>query len=86
MDAARPRRLNGPRSATAATATAQAGINGGDERVITLGLNWYLNNNVKLQINDLITKVDKYSSVSHVLANNGSQDFNTVGVRLQFSN
>lgn len=71
---------------TAATATTQAGVNGGDERIITIGLNWYLNNNVKLQINDLITSVNKFSSVSHILANKGSQDFNTVGVRLQFSN
>jgi phosphate-selective porin OprO/OprP len=74
------------KSTTAATATAQAGINGGDERVITIGLNWYLNNNVKLQFNDLITNVSKFSAVSHVLANKGSQDFNTVGVRLQFTN
>jgi phosphate-selective porin OprO/OprP len=73
-------------STTAATATTQAGVNGGDERIITLGLNWYLNNNVKLQINDMITSVNKFSSVSHITANNGSQDFNTIGVRLQFSN
>ena len=73
-------------SMTAATTTTQAGINGGDERVITLGLNWYLNNNVKLQFNDLITSVNKYSSISHVVANNAGQDFNTVGVRLQFTN
>ena len=71
---------------TAATATTQAGINGGDERIILIGLNWFLNNNVKLQVNDMITKVDKFSSVSHIVANNGSQDLNTVGVRLQFTN
>ena len=64
----------------------QAGVNGGDERVVALGLNWYLNNNVKLQLNDLITDVGKYSSTSHVLANRASQSFNTIGVRLQFSN
>jgi len=62
------------------------GVNGGRERVIALGLNWYLNNNVKLQLNDLITSVDRYTSTSHILANNASQDFNTIGVRLQFSN
>ncbi len=70
----------------AATATTQAGINGGKERVIAIGLNWYLNNNVKLQLNDLITTVDKFSSPSHVHANDASQDLNTVGVRLQFTN
>lgn len=66
--------------------TQQAGINGGDERVFAIGLNWYLNNNVKLQLNDLITSVDRYTSPVHVKANRASQDFNTVGVRLQFSN
>jgi phosphate-selective porin OprO/OprP len=70
----------------AATATAQAGINGGEERVFLIGLNWYLNNNVKLQVNDMIVKVDKYSSPSHVLANNAGQDLNILGVRLQFTN
>ena len=70
----------------AATASTQAGINGGDERIVALGVNWYLNNNVKLQFNDLITHVNKYSSTTHVLANFGGQDFNTVGVRLQFTN
>ena len=71
---------------TAATATTQAGINGGDERIVAIGLNWYLNNNVKLQFNDLITDVSKFSSTTHDLAHKGSQTFNTVGVRLQFSN
>lgn len=70
----------------AATATTQAGINGGEERDILVGLNWYLNNNVKLQTNVIFTKVDKYSSTSHVLANNASQEFTTLGIRLQFSN
>jgi phosphate-selective porin OprO and OprP len=70
----------------AATSSLQAGINGGDQRVILIGLNWYLNNNVKLQFNDMITKVDKFSSVTHVTANNASQDLNIIGVRLQFTN
>lgn len=37
----------------------QSGIAGGEERVIMLGLNWYLNNNVKLQVNDGVTQVSK---------------------------
>lgn len=71
---------------TAATATNQAGINGGKERDILFGLNWYLNNNVKLQVNDIITNIDKFSGVAHSTATNAGQDFNTVGIRLQFSN
>ena len=70
----------------AATAATQAGINGGEERVFLIGLNWYLNNNVKLQVNDMIVKVDRFSSPSHVLANNAGQDLNILGVRLQFTN
>jgi phosphate-selective porin OprO/OprP len=70
----------------AATATQQAGINGGEERIVALGVNWYLNNNVKLQVNDLITSVSRYTSTTHDLAHRASQDFNTVGIRLQFTN
>ena len=70
----------------AATATTQAGINGGEERIFDIGLNWYLNNNVKLQLNDLVTSVDRYTSTTHDLPHKASQDFNTVGIRLQFTN
>ena len=58
----------------------QAGINGGDERIVALGVNWYLNNNVKLQLNDLITNVDRYSvAAARSSRTAASQDFNTVG-------
>ena len=70
----------------AGSATAQAGINGGEERIFDIGVNWYLNNNVKLQVNDLITNVDRYTSTTHDLAHKASQDFNTIGIRLQFTN
>ena len=70
----------------AGTATQQAGINGGDERIVALGVNWYLNNNVKLQLNDLVTNVNKYAAPQHILANRASQDFNTLAIRLQFTN
>jgi phosphate-selective porin OprO/OprP len=70
----------------AGSATQQAGINGGEERILALGVNWYLNNNVKLQLNDLITNVDKFSGPIHDTAHRASQDFNTVGIRVQFTN
>ena len=70
----------------AATATTQAGINGGNERIVALGVNWYLNNNVKLQLNDLITNVDRFTSTTHDLPHRASQDFNTLAIRLQFTN
>ena len=49
-------------------------------------MNWYLNNNVKLQLNDLITSVDKFSSTTHDHTHDASQDFNTLALRLQFTN
>jgi phosphate-selective porin OprO and OprP len=62
----------------------QAGIAGGEERVIMLGLNWYLNNNVKIQVNDGITHVSKIASPgSNVQV---GQNLNILGVRLQFTN
>jgi phosphate-selective porin OprO/OprP len=62
----------------------QAGIAGGEERIIMLGLNWYLNNNVKLQLNDGITHVSKIAAPgSNVQV---GQDLNVLGVRLQFTN
>jgi phosphate-selective porin OprO/OprP len=66
--------------------TFQGGINGGDERIVALGVNWYLNNNVKLQLNDLITSVDRFTSTTHDHAHDASQDFNTLALRLQFTN
>jgi phosphate-selective porin OprO/OprP len=66
--------------------TFQGGVNGGNERIVALGMNWYLNNNVKLQLNDLITSVDRYMSTTHDHAHDASQDFNTLAVRLQFTN
>ncbi|MEI9886758.1 MAG: porin [Rhizomicrobium sp.] len=73
-------------STTPATLTTQAGINGGHSQVYLVGVNWYLNRNVKLVVDDMIVKVDKFSGVSHVLANNQGQDLNILGVRLQFTN
>ena len=44
--------------------TFQGGINGGDERIVALGVNWYLNHNVKLQLDDLITASTSISDQS----------------------
>lgn len=67
-----------------ATATAQAGIAGGREQVLMFGLNWYLNNNIKLQVNDAIVQVDKLAAAGSSVA--VGQNLNILGVRLQFSN
>jgi phosphate-selective porin OprO/OprP len=69
-----------------ASSTLLGGITGGDERIITLGINWYMNRNVKLQLNDMIVKVKRSSTSSSASFNNMSQDLNILGVRLAFAN
>ncbi len=70
-------------STQTAGASQLAGIAGGDQRVIALGVNWYLNRNVRMMLDDNIVKVKK-----GVIGNLGrdSQDLNIIGVRLQYSN
>ena len=69
---------------TNATGTSQlAGILGGEQRGLALGVNWYLNRNVRLMLDDNIVSVKK-----GVAANltRDSQDLNILGLRLQFAN
>jgi phosphate-selective porin OprO/OprP len=66
-----------------ANAVQLAGITGGEERIITLGVNWYLNRNIKLQVNDMIVKVNRGIATN---VNRDSQDLNILGVRLAFAN
>jgi len=69
---------------TNATGSSQlAGILGGEQRVVALGVNWYLNRNVRLMLDDNIVSVKK-----GVAANltRDSQDLNILGLRLQFAN
>ncbi|MEI9993458.1 MAG: porin [Rhizomicrobium sp.] len=68
---------------TAVTSGTHAGVAGGDERVVAVALNWYLNRNVRVMIDDNIVKVNK-----GILGNlhRDDQDLNIVGVRLQFAN
>jgi phosphate-selective porin OprO/OprP len=69
---------------TTSTLGTQAGIAGGEERIFMVGLNWYLNNNIKLQVNDGITQVKKIASAGSPVQ--VGQNLNIVGVRLQFTN
>ena len=66
-----------------ASTTQLAGIVGGRERIFDIGVNWYMNRNVKLQIHNSFVSVDKGTAA---LPTRDSQDLNIVGVRLQFSN
>ena len=60
-----------------------AGVLGGDENILALGLNWYMNRNVRLMIDDNIVQVKKGSLA---IPTRDSQNLNIVGVRLQFAN
>jgi phosphate-selective porin OprO/OprP len=64
----------------------QAGIAGGTEQILMFGLNWYLNNNIKLQLNDGIVHVSKLSSPAAPPQVQQGQDMNVLGLRLQFTN
>jgi len=70
-------------AAQTANTVQLAGINGGAERIVTLGINWYMNRNVKLQVNDMIVKVNRGIASN---LNRDSQDLNILGVRLAFAN
>jgi phosphate-selective porin OprO/OprP len=65
------------------TATQLAGIVGGKERTFDIGVNWYMNRNVKLQVHQSWVSVDRGSATNR---SNQSQDLGIMGVRLQFSN
>jgi phosphate-selective porin OprO/OprP len=70
--------------------TAQGGIFGGEEKIFTIGLNWYLNRAVKVQLQDEIVSVDRFSNLPSALAPGVNpqigQDMNILGIRVQFTN
>jgi phosphate-selective porin OprO/OprP len=83
--------LNWNKTYGSASAANLVGVSGGVERILDLGINWYLNQNVKLVINDMIVNVNKVSvgaasTPTVPVTTPVGQNLNVVGVRLQFSN
>jgi phosphate-selective porin OprO/OprP len=74
--------LNWHTNQTATTAQL-AGILGGRQRIMALGVNWYLNRNVRVILDDNMVQVSKGTAA---LPDRDSQDFNVVGLRVQFAN
>jgi len=65
------------------------GVRGGEERIWTLGVNWYMNNNVLMRFNYLFVDVNKLGLVTTAgvtTLQQIGQNFNAFGVRLQFTN
>ena len=60
-----------------------AGVLGGEERVLDLALNWYLNRNVRVMMDDMIVNVHKGIATN---LNRDGQNMNIFGMRLQFAN
>jgi phosphate-selective porin OprO/OprP len=71
-------------------AGAQSGIAGGREDIVDIALNWYLNKNIRLMMDDLIIHLNRQSGPGNIFTNASirpqGQDLNVVGVRLQFAN
>ena len=67
-----------------AACTVVGCIRGGEEKIWTLAVNWYLNNNVRVMFNYLITDVDKLGTAAPFPQI--GQNFNTIAVRVQFTN
>lgn len=65
--------------------TLAPGVRGGEERIFSVGVNWYLNQNIKVQVDDSFVNVDKLSAALPAGIDIG-QNLNILGVRLQFSN
>lgn len=60
------------------------GIRGGEQKIFTVGVNWYLNNVVRLGLYDEVVSVDKSKAYNDYTKL--GQDMNVFGLRLQFSN
>jgi phosphate-selective porin OprO/OprP len=65
------------------TTSQLAGVLGGKEDIFDIGVNWYMNRNIKLQVHDSFITVEKGTAA---IPNRDGQDINVVGVRLQYSN
>jgi len=57
-------------------------VRGGEQRVIALGVNWYLSDNFRLLLDYMFIQVDKLGTTGAQIG----QDVRVVGTRIQFTN
>ncbi|HEX3484672.1 MAG TPA: porin [Micropepsaceae bacterium] len=57
-------------------------VRGGEEKIWTVGVNWYLNNNILMRFNYLIVDVNKLNTAGQQIG----QNFDVLAIRLQYSN
>ena len=57
-------------------------IRGGEQKIWTFGLNWYLSNNIRMMLDYMLIDVNKLNGAGQQVG----QEFNAVGTRLQFTN
>jgi phosphate-selective porin OprO/OprP len=67
---------------TACAGTYDGCVRGGRQQVWTIGLNWYLNDSLRMLLDYMIVDVDKLDS----LGRQAGQTFSVVGARFQFTN
>jgi len=77
-------------SATLNPAATSNCIRGGDQDIITLGVNWYPNRNVRFMLNYLIADVERRAYSNNSVANGGpnaqiGQDYTALALRTQYN-
>ena len=56
-------------------------VRGGEQRIVSLGLNWYLNRNVRWMFDYMFVDIDRLNNADQ----RAGQNFNVLATRLQFS-
>jgi phosphate-selective porin OprO/OprP len=77
-------------SATLNPGAATDCVRGGEQDIVTLGVNWYPNRNVRFMLNYMLADIDRRAYSNNSVANGGpnaqiGQDYNAVALRTQFN-